>query len=104
VTAAKRVLSTGTLGRPLAVQGIWALLKPPSYFAPPTEWRGDPDGGGVVLINLIHDLDILQFLFGPVERVIGATTIQTRGKAHEAEEGAAIVLMFRRGRVGGYLL
>jgi predicted dehydrogenase len=102
ITATKGALADGVIGRPIAVSGLWALYKPPSYFDAPTDWRANHDGGGVILINMIHEVDILQFLLGPITRVHAEQTKQLRG--HEAEEGAAILLRFESGVVGTFLI
>ena len=102
ITATKKALENGIIGRPIATSGLWALFKPPSYFAPPTEWRAQSDGGGVVMINLIHEVDILQFLFGPIVKVHAEQTTSIRG--HEAEEGVAILFRFESGMVGTFVI
>lgn len=102
INATKKVLKDGIIGRPVAISGLWAIFKPPGYFAAPTEWRSKSDGGGVVMINLIHEVDILQFLFGPIVKVHAEQTTSIRG--HEAEEGAAILLRFESGLVGTFVI
>ena len=102
ITAAKQALSSAIIGRPIALSGIWALYKPASYFSPPTEWRAQHDGGGVIFINMIHEVDILHYLFGPIVRVHAERTKSTRG--NEAEEGAAIIVCFHSGLVGTFLI
>jgi predicted dehydrogenase len=103
VVAAHRALSSNTIGKPLAVSGLWALRKPTSYYQPPTAWRASSQsGGGPVLINLVHEIDILHYLLGPIVRVYAEETLSTRG--HDAEEGAAVVLKFESGVVGTFLL
>lgn len=86
-----------SLGRIIAVSGLWTTYKPASYFAPPTEWRQGATGG-VILINLIHEIDILHHLLGPIVRVHAESTTSTRGFA--ADEGTAIILRFASGVVG----
>ena len=102
IIATKEALADGVIGHPIAVSGLWALCKPLSYFDAPTDWRASRDGGGVILINMIHEVDILQFLLGPITRVHAEQTKQQRG--HEAEEGAAILLRFESGVVGTFLI
>lgn len=102
VVATKQALSRGNIGRIIAVSALWTVYKPSSYFEPPTDWRAKAGDGGPVLINLIHDVDILQYLLGPITRVHAEHTISQRG--HEAEEGAAILLRFASGVVGTFLL
>ncbi|PKY08716.1 NAD(P)-binding protein [Aspergillus campestris IBT 28561] len=62
--------SATSLGHIIAINGLWTLLKPDSYFSAPTAWRASSTtGGGVIPINLIHDIDILHYLLGPITRV-----------------------------------
>ncbi|KAK5169486.1 uncharacterized protein LTR77_005462 [Saxophila tyrrhenica] len=102
VTATKRALDRGHTGMPVAVSGLWMLRKPAGYFEPPTDWRASAAGGGVILINMIHEVDTLQYLLGPIIRVHAEQTLSQRG--HEAEEGAAIVLRFASGVVGTFVM
>ena len=102
VVAAKQALSAKAIGTPIAISGLWALRKPITYYQAPTEWRASSQGGGPVLINLVHEIDILHYLLGPIVRVYAEQTISQRGQ--DAEEGAAIVLRFASGVVGTFLL
>lgn len=99
VVAAKQRISS--LGRLIAVNGLWTIYKPGGYFDSPTEWRR-LDSAGPVFINLIHDVDILHHLFGPISRVYAEKAFSQR--AFDAEEGAAITLRFVNGMVGTFLL
>jgi predicted dehydrogenase len=85
----------------LAVQGLWTALKPPAYFEPPTAWRAEEESGGVVLINLVHDLDLLRYLLGDVMRVYCEKGVSTRGAP--AEETGALTMVFRSGAVGTFV-
>lgn len=96
VRATKSALPS--LGRIVAVSGLWTLYKPPAYFEGVGEWRKDGANGGPILINLVHDVDVLQFLLGPIVRVSAEETIKQR--AFNAEEGAAVLLRFQSGCVG----
>lgn len=58
ITATKQLLLR--LGRIVAISGLWCLYKPSNYFEPPIEWRGIAKLEGPILINLIHEIDILQ--------------------------------------------
>lgn len=101
MTAAKQIVSSGELGRIIGVNGLWALYKPPQYFDPPTEWRRHSTGG-VVLINMVHEIDLLHYLFGPIATVHAEKTAPQRG--FEAEEGAALTLRFKSGAVGSFFI
>lgn len=105
IVTAKSILTspspTTSLGKILAVSGLWTTYKPPSYYEPPTEWRQGKDGG-VILINLIHEIDLLHHLFGPITRVHAERTPSTRNYA--ADEGAALIFRFASGAVGTFLV
>ncbi|WP_239501390.1 Gfo/Idh/MocA family protein, partial [Enterobacter hormaechei] len=60
------MIAEGALGRLLSVTALWQLKKPDSYFE--VAWRGEP-GAGMLLTNLIHDLDLLRHLCGEVREV-----------------------------------
>ena len=100
IITAKQALESGAIGRALGVSGLWASLKTESYFQGFGQWRAG-DEGGLVLINLIHELDLLQFLLGPIVRVYAERAASTRG--HVAEEGVAVTLRFDTGVVGTFL-
>lgn len=106
VRATKSVLEAGSLGRPIAVNGLWVLYKPDTYFAPPTDWRASgARGGGVIPINLVHDIDLMHHLFGPIVRVQAEKTLPQRpSPPHDADEGAALTLRFASGVVGTFLV
>lgn len=102
VTATKRALEQGSIGRLIAISGLWATCKPDSCFLPPTDWRAKSGTGGPILINLIHEVDILQYLMGPIVRVHAEQALSQRG--HAAEERAAILMRFASGVVGTFIL
>ncbi|CAN8102441.1 unnamed protein product [Discula destructiva] len=105
VVAAKRVIdrATGSLGQITAVSGLWTVQKPKAYFDPPTDWHRSAEDGGPVMINLIHDIDVLHYLLGSsVKRVAAFEAVKRRN--HGAEEGGAIILHFENGVVGTFVL
>lgn len=101
IVEAKRNLHK--VGDIIAIQGTWTLRKPENYYtiAP---WRTDSKtGGGVLLINLIHDIDLLQYLFGPIEKVYAELLKKQRTEFPNVDEGACLTLKFRSGIAGTFI-
>lgn len=95
IKAARETVATGKLGRLTAVVGLWLLKKPDDYFE--VAWRRE-QGGGPLLINLIHDIDNLRFICGEIAEVQALTSNQIRGFA--VEDTAALSLRFANGALG----
>ncbi|MFV0490805.1 MAG: Gfo/Idh/MocA family protein [Pseudorhodobacter sp.] len=99
IRAARKTIGDGTLGPLVAVNGMTLFDKPDSYFE--AEWRQQP-GGGPLLINLIHDLDILRHLIGEIESIRAFTSSAIRGFA--VEDTASVTIRFENGVLGTYLI
>jgi predicted dehydrogenase len=99
VAAARTFIREGRLGRLVTVNASSTVLKPDPYFD--TEWRREP-GGGPILINLVHDIDVLRHLCGEIDSVQAITSNATRG--HAVEDTAAVLLRFRNGALGTVVL
>lgn len=103
--ALKKIIADGRLGRVIAVNGLWTTVKPPDYFTGANAWRSRKSVGGVVLINLIHDVDLMHYLFGPIISVQAQKSISQRSEDQNAvEEGAAIIFKFECGVVGTFII
>lgn len=94
IQAAKDAITAGRLGDLVAVNGLWLTRKPDDYF---DSWRRSP-GAGVLLINLVHDLDVFRYLFGEIDGVQAITSSRVRG--FEVEDTAGLLLSFTNGAVG----
>ena len=97
--AARQLVTEGAIGEVLAVNGLWLMDKPDSYFE--ADWRRAP-GGGPILINLIHEIDWLRHVVGEIDAVSGFTSSKARG--HTVEETVSVALRFRNGALGTFLL
>lgn len=92
---AREIVARGELGRPVCLTALATWYKPAGYFD--TRWRREK-GGGPILINLIHDIDQLRFLFGDVATVQAMTSHAVRG--FEVEDTVTVLLRFRNGALG----
>lgn len=90
------------LGTVVAINALWCTRKPMTYFRE-APWRSQRSaGGGVILTNLSHELDLMRYLFGDVSRVYAESGSSTRG--FDVDETVAITLRFRSGVVATVLL
>lgn len=95
IARAKEVISEGRLGRIVAVNAQFWLLKPENYFH--QSWRRQA-GAGPVFINLIHDIDLIRHLCGEVVSVQAVESRAVRG--FEVEDTAGVLLTFENGAIG----
>ena len=66
----KGLIDTGQIGKPILASGYIKWYRPPSYYAD-SRWRGTVtlDGGGTLINQGIHTIDLLLWLMGDVESV-----------------------------------
>lgn len=92
------LLDDGALGRPILGEALVRWYRNQDYYdsAP---WRGTlADDGGVLLNQAIHVIDLLCWLFGPVDEV--SATTSTLVHEMEAEDTAVATLRFASGALG----
>ena len=76
IAQAKALIEDGAIGPIVAVHASTWLRKPEDYFD--IVWRRQP-GAGPVLTNLIHDVDLMLHLVGPVTEVQAMLSSHVRG-------------------------
>lgn len=96
--AAKEMIAAGRLGRLVGASILWATRKPAPYFD--VAWR-KAQGGGPVLINVIHDIDNLRYLGGEIAAITGLTSSAVRGFA--VEDTSGVIVHFANGAIATIL-
>ena len=99
IAETRAIVNGGQIGDLRAVSVMWALMKPREYFD--TAWRTLRPDGGPVLINLVHELDILRYVCGEIDQVFAQCRSDARG--FEVEDSASVSLTFHGGAVGTLL-
>lgn len=99
LVALKQSIDNGKIGKPVFIAGRLPWYRPPEYYAN-SRWRGTRalDGGGALMNQGIHTVDVLLWLFGPVTGVLG----RTANRLHdiEVEDTAVATLEFASGALG----
>jgi predicted dehydrogenase len=95
----KQLIDDGRVGRPFLCSGYVKWYRPPEYYAN-SRWRGTHalDGGGALINQGVHTVDLLLWLMGDVERVYARTV--TAFHKIEVEDTVVATLEFSSGVVG----
>jgi UDP-N-acetyl-2-amino-2-deoxyglucuronate dehydrogenase len=92
-------VDAGVLGQPILADARVKWFRPPDYFSG-SRWRGTfaLDGGGALINQGIHTVDLMLWLFGDVVSV--QATKKTLLHAIEAEDTLVAMLEFATGALG----
>jgi predicted dehydrogenase len=96
----KRAVDAGLFGRPVLGSAVVPWKRTQAYYDESGGWRGTwkLDGGGALMNQSIHTIDLLQWVLGPVERISAETATLTH--RIETEDTAAACLRFAGGALG----
>lgn len=100
VAAAKAAVEAGQLGI-LNFGGAHTKWFRSQAYYDSGDWRGTwaMDGGGALINQSIHYVDLLQYIMGPVEELSGYTATRAHERI-EVEDLAVAALKFRSGALG----
>jgi UDP-N-acetyl-2-amino-2-deoxyglucuronate dehydrogenase len=92
----RELLISGALGRPLLASARVKWYRAPEYYTD-SRWRGTRalDGGGALINQGIHTVDLLGWLLGPVRRVLAGSA--TLLHAIDVEDTTLAILEFENG-------
>jgi UDP-N-acetyl-2-amino-2-deoxyglucuronate dehydrogenase len=98
VKAAHAAISSGALGRVLGASATVLWHRTPAYYLD-RPWRGrwSTGGGGLLMNQAIHTLDLVQWLVGPVASVRGSASTRYLSDVIEVEDTAEMVLTHENG-------
>jgi UDP-N-acetyl-2-amino-2-deoxyglucuronate dehydrogenase len=93
------ILKSGELGRIVNCSTTIRLWRPQSYYDEPGRGTKARDGGGVLLTQGIHTLDVMLSLAGPVAEVTGYAMTSPVHRM-ETEDMVAAAVRFANGALG----
>ena len=99
IRRAKKAIDDGVLGRPILADARVKWFRPSDYYSG-SRWRGTfaLDGGGALINQAIHTVDLLLWLFGDVVSVQASR--KTSLHTIEAEDTLVALLEFANGAIG----
>lgn len=104
VKRVKQALEAGKIGKPILATLTVMGWRDEGYYRM-DDWRGRwaTEGGGVLLTQTTHQLDLFQWFMGPIEEVFGYWDNYNHPYI-EVEDTAVAVLRFRDGGMGTILV
>jgi UDP-N-acetyl-2-amino-2-deoxyglucuronate dehydrogenase len=95
----KELVDGGVMGKPILVSARVKWYRPPEYYSG-SRWRGTLalDGGGALINQGVHTVDLLLWLMGDVGRVYAKA--KTALHQIEAEDTVVATLEFANGAIG----
>ena len=100
----KQAIDAGKIGRPvLGTVAMFSWRDEAYYRSDPWRGRWDTEGGGVLINQSPHHLDLLQWFMGEVEEVSGAA-VNLNHPYIEVEDTASATLRFVGGGVGNVIV
>lgn len=96
----KQTLENGVIGKPVMVRAAVKWFRNQAYYEE-SEWRGTYalDGGGAVINQAIHTIDLLIWLLGDIHHIAAIKATLTHPQI-EAEDNAVAVIHFKSGAIG----
>ncbi len=95
----KKAIDEGRLGKILLADFIMKYYRAPEYYSE-SNWKGTwaMDGGGALMNQGVHGVDLLQYLVGGVKSVYAHC--RTMAREIEVEDTANILLEYQNGAIG----
>jgi predicted dehydrogenase len=95
----KRALDAGRLGKLLQADAYVKWFRSAEYYSRPIKGSWATEGGGALINQAIHQVDILLYLIGPVTAVAGMWQLGARHSI-ESEDVVNGLLAYRSGATG----
>lgn len=96
----KKLIDSGRLGKPIYFNAQVKWHRTDEYYLQNGGWRGTwaMDGGGSLMNQSVHTIDLMQWFMGPVKSVFGSAKIYNHNI--ETEDLGTALVKFQNGAVG----
>ncbi len=96
---AKNIIDSGEMGAFLGARGFMTWHRSGAYYTE-SGWRGAwaTEGGGVLMNQSIHTLDMLYYFGGKITRTEGTASLRKNGDIIEVEDTAEATLFYENGK------
>lgn len=95
----KRAIAAGRLGKMLQADAYVKWWRSEEYYSRPIKGSWQTEGGGALINQAIHQVDLLLYLAGPLAAVAGTWQLGARHKI-ESEDIVNALLQYRSGATG----
>ena len=97
----KSIAKEGTLGKVICAKGIITWIRSKEYYLS-GEWRGKwaTEGGGVMINQAVHTLDMLSYVVGDIQSVKAMMSNFSLNDTIEVEDTASAFFRFANGATG----
>ena len=102
----KEALDSGKLGKIISARSTLTWTRPDSYYAQ-SDWKGtwDKEGGGVVIDQAIHSIDLVNWLIDSEVESVSCSMANRGHKAVDVEDSAEGLITYKNGvRYGFYCM
>jgi len=95
----KRAMAAGRLGKLLEADAYVKWFRSDEYYSRPIKGSWKTEGGGALINQAIHQVDVLLYLMGPVREVSGMWQLGARHKI-ESEDVVSAQFRYESGAMG----
>ncbi|GKX31448.1 oxidoreductase [Vallitalea longa] len=98
----KELIGSGKLGKLIASKGILTWCRKGEYYSDST-WRGKlaTEGGGLLINQGIHTLDLMEYIGGPIKKIKGHIANYSHPDI-EVEDTAMMTMEYENGAIGNF--
>ena len=99
----KNAYTAGKLGKIISASSILTWARPDSYYKE-SDWKGtwDKEGGGVVIDQAIHSIDLVNWLIGSEVESVSCSTANRGHSIVDVEDSAEGLITYKNGVKYGF--